>query len=425
MWTSRDSVAAGPHRSVLGRRAPRRLSRQSVLEETILLSDDSLLGGCALRSSARLKLLHVLAPAPFGGLERIVEALARGQHRRGHDVSVVLVAGIADPDPPLAEAMAAAGVHATVLRTPPRGYLQERQAFREVLRNLRPDVVHTHGYRPDVLLAGVARREGAGVITTVHGFTGGDWKNRLYERLQRRAFRRFGAVVAVSRTLRGELTVAGVPAARLHTVPNAWGETSAPLSRAEARRDLDLPAEGFLVGWVGRLSREKGPDIMVEAVRHLPDHPEIHVVVVGDGPERADLEESAHVLGVHNRIRWMGGRRDARRLFAAFDALCISSRTEGTPVVLFEAMAAGVPVVATRVGGIPDVVSAKEALLVAPADPKALAAALREVRKHPDGALQRARAARARLEKEYSAEPWLERYDAIYHQVAQPTFPFR
>src|SRR5439155_136427 len=106
---------------------------------------------------------------------------------------------------------------------------------------LQPDVVQTHGYRPDVLDAGAARRLGIPVVTTVHGYTGGSWRNRLYERLQRRAFRRFDAVVAVSQRLADSLTHDGVPRDRVHLIRNAWAGAEPLLDRDAARR---APGEG-------------------------------------------------------------------------------------------------------------------------------------------------------------------------------------
>lgn len=104
----------------------------------------------------------------------------------------------------------------------------------------------------------------------------------------------------------------------------------------------------------------------------------------------------------------------AERLFRAFDALVLSSRTEGTPIVLFEAMAAGVPIVATRVGGVPDMLSPREAELVPSGDPAALAAAIRGIHRDPGAAAAKARVARERLCREFQAEPWIERYEAVY-----------
>jgi glycosyltransferase involved in cell wall biosynthesis len=261
--------------------------------------------------------------------------------------------------------------------------------------------------------AGVARRLGVPTVTTVHGFTGGDWKNRFYERLQRRAYRKFNAVVAVSRALGEKLIRDGVPLGRVHVVPNAWEEAAPPLDRAAARCLLGVGEDGFLVGWAGRLSSEKGPDVLLDALPHLSDLP-VNVSVVGNGRERQSLIARVRQLGLEERVRWHGIVRDAGRLFAAFDTFVLSSRTEGTPIVLFEAMATGVPIVATRVGGVPDVVSPAEAALVPPDDPLALAAAIRAVYRNPAAAHERARHAREHLLRDFSVAPWLGRYEVIY-----------
>src|SRR5213075_3189165 len=133
-----------------------------------------------------------------------------------------------------------------------------------------PDVVHSHGYRADVIDALFLRRR-VPIVTTVHGFTGGDLKNRFYQWLQCRAYRRFDAVVAVSRLLSRELAER-IGTSRLHLVPNAYSCASETLGRAAARSALGLPNDAVLVGWVGRLSPEKGPDVLLEALAH-PEMP--------------------------------------------------------------------------------------------------------------------------------------------------------
>jgi len=371
-------------------------------------------------AAARLSILHVLAPSPVGGLERVVHALAIGHHRAGHDVHVAAVLDRGAVDHPFLIPLREAGVAVSPILLGPRAYLRERREVAAICRTRRPAVVHTHGYRADVLDAGVARSLGIPVVTTVHGFTGGDAKNRVYEHLQRRAYRRFDAVVAVSRPLGEALGRGGVGRERLHVVPNAWPGDRPVEEPHAAREALGVPAGAFHIGWVGRLSREKAPDVLLEALGRLRDVPFV-ASFIGAGPEQAALELRASELGLAERIRWHGLLPEAGRWFRAFDVLVLSSRTEGTPIVLFEAMSACIPIVATAVGGVPDVVSEREALLVAPEAPEQLAEAIRAVRAMPEAAAARARAAQQRLLRDFSMEPWLARYEAIYRSLLRPS----
>ena len=363
-------------------------------------------------------ILHLVAPGAFGGLERVVQMLGSGLRASGHEVHVAGIVGEATAADAFFAPLSAAGVQTHPVVVSNRAYGRERAAVAALCRRLQPDAVHTHGYRPDVLDAGVARRCGLPVVTTVHGFTGGQWRNRFYQYLQWRAFRQFDAVVAVSRPLCDRLVRAGVPRSRIHTVPNAWRRSGPVLDRAGARRTLGIPRHDFVVGWVGRLSHEKGPDVLLDALPRLNGLP-LTVSISGDGVEQRPLQVRAGALGIADRIRWHGVVPDAEQVFPAFDVLVLSSRTEGTPVVLFEAMAAGIPIVATAVGGVPDVVSPEEAVLVGSENPAALAAGVREVYEFPAAAAQRARAARLRLEREFGVGPWLERYVDIYRLVTR------
>lgn len=366
-----------------------------------------------------LTILHLTAPAEVGGLESVVRMLAIGHSAMGTRVHVAGVIPHGGGAHPFLGALAAEGVPTEVLALPTRAYARERAAIRELCDRLRPHVVHTHGYRSDVVDAGVARALGIPVVTTVHGFTGGGLKNRLYEWLQVESFKRLDAVVSVSRSMTELLRARGVHRDRIHTIPNAFDPDRPRLERKAARRELGIADESdeFVAGWVGRLSPEKGGDVLVDAMALLADG-RVRATMVGAGPDRERLIARARASGAGERIRWRGIVPDAARLFAAFDVFVLSSRTEGIPIVLLEAMAAGVPVVSTRVGGVPDVVSAEEALLVPSEDPQALAAAIDAVRRDPAAARRRAIAARLRLERDFSLAPWLGRYDVLYRELA-------
>lgn len=366
-----------------------------------------------------LTLVHALAPARVGGLESVVRSLAGGMADRGHRVHVAAVVEPDVGDHEFVDGLAGRGVDAERLEVPHRAYHVEVRRLREVFDRTSPDVVHTHGYRGDVVAGTVARRAGLPVVSTVHGFTGGGGKNRFYEWLQERALRRHDAVVAVSDPIRRRLLSRGVDGDRLHLVRNAWRRDGPLLDRGEARDRLGLSPDAFVVGWVGRLSREKGPDVFLEAMDRLArEVPDATASVVGTGAERDALEARAAEAGLDGRVRFHGRVPEAAEVYRAFDVFVLSSRTEGTPMSLLEAMDAEVPVVATRVGGVPDVVRhEREALLVPPADAGALAEAVARVRRDREPARDRARRARARIDREFAPGPWTDRYEEIYREA--------
>jgi len=367
----------------------------------------------------RSTILHITAPARVGGLERVVGALSVGHAQRGHSVHVAAVVPSAANAEQFLSALADKGVHTHAIIVPSRAYRRERAEVRALCRQIGPSVVHTHGYRADVVSGGVARRMGVPTVSTVHGFTGGGWRNRLYEALQVVALRRFDAVVSVSRPLASLLRDGGVPEDRIRVIRNAWSSRESPLPRELARSRLGLPADEVIVGWVGRLTNEKGADVALDALSYLDDH--IRLSFIGDGPERPALVRRAQQLGVVSRVRWHGIIDDAGSLLKAFDAFVLSSRTEGTPITLLEAMAAKVPIIATRVGGVPDVVSDADALLVSSEDASAIAVAIQNAVTDRDAASMRAITAAQRLDAAFAVEPWLSEYERTYADVSRGT----
>lgn len=363
-----------------------------------------------------MRILHLLAPAEVGGLETVVADLARGQAGLGMTVMVATLIGDSGRLGPWAARLEGGGVGVSSLVVGGRNYLAERRLVRRMLERWGPEVVHTHGYRPDVVDAPVARGRGIPTVTTAHGFTGNGMKNRFYEWLQKRAFRRVDAVVAVSRRLAMDLSLAGVPEAKLHIVPNAFSPAVAPLDKESARIELGLDQSRTVVGWIGRLTPEKGPDHMMRAFSMRGD-PRAALVMIGEGWMKADLRRLAADLGLEDRVLFPGIVPEASRLLRAFDVLALSSHTEGIPMVLLEAMWAGTPIVARAVGGVPEMLSPQEALLVESVDEEALAEGLRLALSDPDAARTRADRARVRVVRDFSPGPWVARYLDIYTQV--------
>jgi glycosyltransferase involved in cell wall biosynthesis len=336
---------------------------------------------------------------------------------RGHRVilAMVLEPGVAPPA--WSAALTDSGVTVEPLYLHARAYGEERRRVLSLARRHGADVVHTHGFRSDVVDGPPLQRAGYPVVSTAHGFVRVNWRGRLYARLQVRALRDFDAVVAVSRPLVDELSSAGVPATRLVQITNGFVPSLAPrLSRAAARGRLDLPMNGPVIGWVGRLSEEKAPEVAINALGLL-HHREAVLCVIGDGPQAASCRALADRAGVGDRVRFAGAIPNAETLFNAFDVFVLSSRTEGTPMVLLEAADARVPIVATAVGGVPDVLGNSGGLLVPPDDPALLAGSIDASLDAPADALARTERMALKVSAPGAAGDWVEQYARLYERL--------
>ena len=326
--------------------------------------------------SAPLAICHVLSSFGLGGQERIALELARAQKARGHHVLAVSIAPA--PEGPIAVEFSAAGVAAITVAK--RGGVDATLPIRlaRVLLAHRVDVVHTHNPQALVYGAPAGRLVRAAVVHTKHG---ANPASRRRKALVRAAASLVDAFVAVSETT-AEVARSGKEVAldRLSVIANGIDTTRYgrdERARAEVRVELGIDASARVVGTVGRVAPEKDHALLVRALApHLAPH--TRLVVAGDGPLFAALRADVDALG--ERARWVhlvGVRSDVPRLLAALDVFALSSTTEGLPVVLLEAMASGLPVVATAVGGIPTVVTEGETgFLTGPGDAGALGSAI-------------------------------------------------
>jgi glycosyltransferase involved in cell wall biosynthesis len=341
-----------------------------------------------------------------------------GQKAKSVHVAAVVEPSAADSHPFIVQ-LEVLGVPVTRVPVRARSYIREYRSLSALVARLRPGVVHTHGYRADVIGGAVARAHRIPTVSTVHGFTGGGIRNRLYERVQFLALRRADAVIAVSVPLVERLAHNGVPRPKIRCIPNGFAPLVDTATRAAARQGLGIATDALVAGWVGRLSREKGADVMLDALAE--SGPRWHLSIIGEGDEFDHLRQKAETLGISNRVSWHGPVANAGSLLTAFNAFVLSSRTEGTPITLLEAMNAGVPIIATRVGGVPDVVGASHALLVPPEQPGMIAQALSEIEREPSAASERSVRARERLVQSFSLLTWLASIDAVYEAVGRST----
>lgn len=346
-----------------------------------------------------IKVLRAIARLNVGGPARQAILLHTALRDRGFET--VLVHGTVSPgEADLADLLPAS--RDGVVRVPQLGArvrplddVRALLALARVVFHERPDVLHTHTAKAGALgrVAALAynltrpRARRCLVVHTFHGhvFEGyfgraGSAAVRVSERLLARVTDR---IVAISPAQRSAIVdrFRTAPAAQVSVVP--LGLELEDLLAVEGtnpalRQALGFPRDAFLVGCVGRLVPIKDVGSLLEAVSlAAPRVPLLRLAVIGDGPERAGLEQRARDLGLDGRVSFTGWRRDLPFVYGGLDAVALSSRNEGTPVALIEAMAAGRPVVATAVGGVPDVVEHERSGLLVPAsDPAALASAI-------------------------------------------------
>jgi glycosyltransferase involved in cell wall biosynthesis len=362
-------------------------------------------------------IVHVLSSFGVGGQERVALDLAIGQKARGHDVSVISLAP--PPDGAMADEFAAAGV--PVGRVAKRDGIDPTLVPRlaSALRDRHADIVHTHNPLPLIYGAPAARLAGAAAIHTKHGINPG---SRGHRWLRRAAAGFVHEFVAVSDTTATQArSQHDAPSNKLHTIPNGIRldrYAPNPEARAAARVELGL-GDAWVVGTVGRLDTNKNQVMLVRAMAPILSS-RVRLVIIGDGDTRPEIEAAIAELPEPRWVVMAGRRMDVPALIHAFDVFALSSRMEGLPLVVPEAMSAGLPIVTTGVGGLPDVVDDQVTGRVVPVDQAALAAALAELEADRDRA--RAMGARARAEalRRFSSDRMVDAYLALYGRHVRP-----
>lgn len=352
-----------------------------------------------------------------GGLETVLVTLARAFRERGHEVIPIIPLV---PGDWLTETFASGDFDVETFALP-HGWGSMLGAAREVygiLRRRRIEAVHSHDFTAAVVGGGCARLLGIPSVMTLHG-------SRYYaERWYRRQLlgwvaRGSRAVVAVSGSLKEHVVRdLSLPEHAVHVVQN--GVPPAVGERTRGRRELGLHEGEIAILAVGRLTPVKGLDVLLRAVallgEALPPH---RIFLAGEGEARPELEALRDELGLERSVTLLGMRGDIPDLMAGSDIFTMPSRSEGLPVALLEAMGVGLPIVASRVGGIPELLDdGKEGVLVQPEDPAALAGALSALMRDPDARERMGQAARARMTYGLSAAGMVDQYERLLCGVA-------
>jgi len=367
-----------------------------------------------------MKVLQIIETADPGGAESVLVALALGIRASDESIGVTLLEGWTS------RTLRELGIPVEIMPLSRAFDFGWALRFSKFLRERKIDVVHAHEFAASCYATLGAALTRVPVVCTIHGKN--YWPNRYYRRA---AFRRvIGAAhrfIAVSEDLRSFTAgVLGVDAARIQVIGNGVDGSKYfrdAAGRAQVRRELGLADHDEVILAVGELSTVKGHETLIRAVAALArERPLVRLLIAGEGGERTRLLELARELDFGGHLQLLGFRRDVPALLAAADVFAMPSFSEGMPLALIEAMAARTPIVASRVGGIPALVShGKSGLLTEAGDPGLLADALGTLLANP---LERQRYAdqghRAFLDH-YSLQSMLDNYRAVYQSACAHT----
>jgi glycosyltransferase involved in cell wall biosynthesis len=297
----------------------------------------------------------------------------------------------------------------------------------DICRSERVSIWHGHDYKSNLLGLVLRRWWPMKLVTTVHGWVKFTWRTPLYYGIDRLCLRHYDRVICVSEDLHRECLAAKVPTDRCTFVQNAIDaeQFRRRLSVAEARRELGLPGDGLLIGTAGRLSPEKNFEGLIRAVQPLlKPGSGVRLLIIGEGEDRPRLERLIAELQCADAVRLLGYRADMIALYQAMDLFVLNSLREGLPNVLLEAMAMEIPVVATRVAGIPGLVAHdSNGLLVDAGDGPQLRSALERLLADPSLRTQLGSSARRTIEQRYSFAARMDRVQKIFAELLDVASP--
>ena len=370
----------------------------------------------SVEAGSQLRIALCAAGEIWGGVEQFIETTAMELRRRGLGFVVLLL-----HDGALAQRLRAASLPVEVLRGAGKYDPRIARSIGRALRRHRIDVVHVNGYKASILAGPAAKLHGLALVKTEHGrlepFTGwGRIKMTMNLWLDEALSRRLlDGIVFVSRDIQQDLRdrYAKIPQAVIYNAIQP--SEGAP----EGGHDPELlPRDAFRIGIIGRLKPVKGHEVLLRALARLPERPPTRLYVFGEGPLEPELRALCRAIGIEDRVTFMGFRGNMADFLPQLDAVAMPSLHEGIPYAALEAMDRGVPLVASDVGGLHEILeNEKDALLVPAADPVPLAHALARIATDPELRARLARQARDKVRDRFLAATMVDRYLEVYRRA--------
>ena len=372
-----------------------------------------------------MRIAHVIKVTRISGAERHLLFLLDGLRQRGLDARLIILVERNEPMREMVEAAKARGIPVQSIPIGRDYDLPLLWRLRRALRHIKPDIVHTHLIHADLYGYVSAKLAGAGAVVSSRHLDDAFRYRARWRRINRRLWRMIDAGIAISAAMKQfALTIEAAPAPKvsvvLYGMAFKWlSDEAIDAARLRLRAELKMAADAQLLGMACRLVEQKGIPYALEAMRRIrSDFPRAHLVIAGDGEQASELRRLASRLGLADRVHWLGWRADAADLMAAFDVFLLPSLREGFGLVLLEAMSRRLPIVASHVGAIPEIViDGETGILVEPRNVDELAKAM--TRLLNDRALRKYMGllGAARLEEHFSVERMVDGTVAVYEQV--------
>jgi glycosyltransferase involved in cell wall biosynthesis len=369
---------------------------------------------------AGMRLVHLTSSRFFGGPERQMLGLAKALPAECKTLFASFSEG--DRCDAFLDRVRQAGFAARRLRHDTPHLFAARKELSALLQERNADVLLCHGYKADLVGRPAARLAGVPVIAVSRGWTGETFKVRWYDRIDRLFLHRMDRVVCVSDGQAAKVRAVGVPDSKIRVIRNAARtdafRSSEPTMRS--RMEALTPRSGrLIVLTAGRLSPDKGFNVLIDAIPSvLARVPSARWIICGDGPQRAELEQQVRTTGLSEVVAFAGFRDDLDHWMPNADLFVLPSFTEGLPNVLLEAHAAGVSVVATAVGGTPElVVHGETGLLVHAGDYAALADSMANLLSDDDRRRAMGDAARIRVREQFTFEVQARGYLDLFKEL--------
>jgi len=364
------------------------------------------------------RILHLFVTLPMGGAENLLLSILRrlNPERFASTVCCIGERGL------LGDKVLEMGVPLVELHMLHKGGVDKQivPTLVDILRRERIDLVHSHLYHANFYGRLAAKKAGIPVIASIHNtYNRPKWHRRLVNWY---LSHHTAAIIAGSEEIRHDIVrYDHVPESLVEIIPNSvdLSLSESALSKEEARSNLGLPENTLVLGTVGRLEEQKGHRYLIEALSLLiRDGLNAYLLLVGDGRERIALENLTTKLGLQDRVLFLGTRNDLGNLFRAMDLFIMPSLWEGLSLAMLSAMATSLPVIATSVGGVRQVLGNDEfGFTISPGDPQALAAKIKECQGDWQNTLHRGIQGMQHVRDHYSDDAMVKRLEVVYSRV--------